>query len=309
MTEPIPTAGADAPRAYRAIFFDLDGTLLPMELEEFLSTYFKSIASFVAAHEVDPQAFSAGLKAGIGAMAAHDDGRTNHEAYWEAFFQKVDRTAADWDALLGEFYDVDFGKIGEGVQPNPATARAVEALAQKGYPLVLATMPMFPRRAVEWRLTWAGVDPRLFARITTYENSTSVKPKPAYCAENLAACGLAGADVLMVGNNTVEDQAFAGLGTDMYLVTDHLLDPAGTGVEGVRHGTMEDFAAWAEALPACANPAVGIDPGVVSPAAREAALAANSRVADHEVARAVEVSGAFNAGAAASAHGAFAKEA
>ncbi len=286
MTKPIPTAGADAPRAYRAIFFDLDGTLLPMELEEFLSTYFKSIASFVAAHEVDPQAFSAGLKAGIGAMAAHDDGRTNHEAYWEAFFQKVDRTAADWDALLGEFYDVDFGKIGEGVQPNPATARAVE-----------------------WRLTWAGVDPRLFARITTYENSTSVKPKPAYCAENLAACGLAGADVLMVGNNTVEDQAFVGLGTDMYLVTDHLLDPAGTGVEGVRHGTMEDFAAWTEALPACANPAVGIDPGVVSPAAREAALAANSRVADHEVARAVEVSGAFNAGAAASAHGALAKEA
>ena len=47
----------------------------------------------------------------------------------------------------------------------------------------------------------------------------------------------------------------------------------------------------------------------VSPAAREAALAANSRVADHEVARAVEVSGAFNAGAAASAHGALAKEA
>ena len=155
----------------------------------------------------------------------------------------------------------------------------------------------------------AGVDPRLFARITTYENSTSVKPKPAYCAENLAACGLAGADVLMVGNNTVEDQAFAGLGTDMYLVTDHLLDPAGTGLEGVRHGTMEDFAAWAEALPACANPAVGIELGVVSPAAREAALAANSRVADHEVARAVEVAGAFNVGAAASAHGAFAKEA
>lgn len=273
MTKPIPTAGADAPRAYRAIFFDLDGTLLPMELEEFLSTYFKSIASFVAAHEVDPQAFSAGLKAGIGAMAAHDDGRTNHEAYWEAFFQKVDRTAADWDALLGEFYDVDFGKIGEGVQPNPATARAVEALAQKGYPLVLATMPMFPRRAVEWRLTWAGVDPRLFARITTYENSTSVKPKPAYCAENLAACGLAGADVLMVGNNTVEDLAIRGLGADAFLVTDHLLDPdEGFDLASVKHGTMEEFAAWAEALPACADPAQGIEAGIVEAAARAAVL-------------------------------------
>lgn len=273
MTEPIPTAGADAPRAYRAIFFDLDGTLLPMELEEFLSTYFKSIASFVAAHEVDPQAFSAGLKAGIGAMAAHDDGRTNHEAYWEAFFQKVDRTAADWDALLGEFYDVDFGKIGEGVQPNPAAARAVEALAQKGYPLVLATMPMFPRRAVEWRLSWAGIDASRFGRITSFENSTSVKPKLAYYAENVAACGLAGEDVLMVGNNTVEDLAIRGLGADAFLVTDHLLDPdEGFDLASVKHGTMEEFAAWAEALPACADPAQGIEAGIVEAAARAAVL-------------------------------------
>lgn len=277
MTKPIPTAGADAPRAYRAIFFDLDGTLLPMELEEFLSTYFKSIASFVAAHEVDPQAFSAGLKAGIGAMAAHDDGRTNHEAYWEAFFQKVDRTAADWDALLGEFYDVDFGKIGEGVQPNPATARAVEALAQKGYPLVLATMPMFPRRAVEWRLAWAGVDASKFARVTSFENSTSVKPKLAYYAENVAACGLSGDDVLMVGNNMVEDLAIRGLGADAFLVTDHLLDPTeGFDLGSVKHGTMEEFAAWAEELPPCADPAQGVEAGAVPAAAREAALSARS---------------------------------
>ena len=44
-----------------------------------------------------------------------------------------------------EFYEHEFGAIGEGFQPNPAAARAVEALAAKGYPLVLATMPMFPR--------------------------------------------------------------------------------------------------------------------------------------------------------------------
>lgn len=307
MTE--PNRPAAAPRAYRAVFFDLDGTLLPMELEEFLTAYFQAIASFVGAHGLDAQAFSAGLKAGIGAMAAHEDGRTNAEAFWGAFFQRADAAEADWEALIGEFYEADFGKIGEGVRPNPAAARAVNALAQKGYPLVLATMPMFPRRAVEWRLAWAGVDAHLFSRLTTYENSTSVKPKPAYCAENLAACGVAGADVLMVGNNTVEDGAFAGLGTDLYLVTDHLLDPTGAGVDGARHGSLEDFAAWAEALPACADPACGIEPGVVPAAAREAALAANAQVGADDVARAVETAGAFNASAAGSMRGAFGKEA
>ena len=33
------------------------------------------------------------------------------------------------------------------------------------------------------------------------------------------------ADVLMVGNNTVEDLGIRSLGADAFLVTDHLLDP------------------------------------------------------------------------------------
>ena len=105
MTEPNRLAAA--PRAYRAVFFDLDGTLLPMELEGFMTAYFQSIAAFVGAHGLDAQAFSAGLKAGIGAMATHEDGRTNAEAFWGAFFQEADAAEADWEALLGEFYEVD----------------------------------------------------------------------------------------------------------------------------------------------------------------------------------------------------------
>ena len=262
-----------APRTYRAIFFDLDGTLLPMELDEFLGAYFEAIAGFVARQGLDAKAFSAGLKAGIGARASHDDGRTNHEAYWEAFFRHADADAAAWEELLTEFYEHEFGAIGEGFQPNPAAARAIETLAAKGYPLVLATMPMFPRRAVEWRLAWAGVDASKFARITSFENSTSVKPKLAYYAENVAACGLSGDDVLMVGNNTVEDLAIQGLGADAFLVTDHLLDPTeGFDLGSVKRGTMEEFAAWAELLPPCADPAQGIEAGAVPAAAREAAL-------------------------------------
>ena len=45
-------------RAYRAVFFDLDGTLLPMELEEFLGAYFKALGEFVTAKGYDGTAFS-----------------------------------------------------------------------------------------------------------------------------------------------------------------------------------------------------------------------------------------------------------
>ncbi len=257
----------NAPRSYRAICFDLDGTLLPMDMDDFLAAYFKRIAAYMGEQGLDGAAFMAALKTGTEAMAHHDDERTNEEAFWSAFFPAYEAAAHEvldeaarmrMHALADEFYDVDFPHVGDGVQLNPASARVVDALADKGYPLVLTTMPFFPRRAVEHRLAWAGVDPARFARITSYENSHSVKPKHAYYAENLAALGVTGEDVLMVGNNTLEDMAFLDLGADGYLVTDHLLDPVGFDLESVKHGRMADFEAWADALPACADPAQGL---------------------------------------------------
>lgn len=265
-------------RTYRAVFFDLDGTLLPMDVDAFMRAYFQALGAYVERRGITHDAFRAGMKEGIDAMATTDDDGANCDVFWPRFLAHVDVPGAedvDWQAEVCGFYETEFGRIGDAVQPNPAAARAVNALAAKGYPLVLATMPMFPRRAVEWRLRWAGVDPALFSRITTYENSTSVKPKLSYYAENLAAAGVDGRDVLMVGNNTKEDLAIRDLGADAFLVTDYLIDPIGFEVFSMRHGSLEKFADWAEALPACADPAVGISDGLVPALARERALAAN----------------------------------
>lgn len=251
----------DNVRGYRAICFDLDGTLLPMDIDEFMGAYFARIGAYAGARGLDAQRFMAALKDGTYAMASHDDGALNKDAFWAEFAKAY---GAEGDALeevraiADEFYESEFGLIGEGFAGNPDAPRAIDALVRKGYPLVLATMPMFPLRAVQHRLAWAGVDPAVFARITTYENSTSVKPKHAYYAENLAALGLAGEDVLIVGNNTLEDLAFCELGADAYLVTDWLLDPVGLDVDAVRHGTFAEFADWVETLPDCKNPACGI---------------------------------------------------
>ncbi len=62
--------------------------------------------------------------------------------------------------------------------------------------------------------------------------------------ENLAAAGVEGRDVLMVGNNTKEDLAACQLGCEGFLVTDFLIDPVGFEVFSVRHGSMEKFADW-----------------------------------------------------------------
>lgn len=260
---------------YRAIFFDLDGTLLPMELDEFMKTYFQSLGAYVAKYGVSPEAFMAGMKEGIKAMAAQAGDRSNAEVFWEGYFKHVDRNATAWEEELNLFYENEFGAVGKNVVPNPAAARAVNALVAKGYPLVLTTMPMFPLRAVQHRLSWAGVDPAHFERITSFSNSTSVKPKLSYFAENLAAAGVAGSDVLMVGNNTLEDLAIQALGADAYLVTDLLLDPIEFNVDSVRHGSLEAFADWVETLPDCQHPATDIEAGLIAGPAREYALVSN----------------------------------
>ncbi len=258
--------------SYRALFFDLDGTLLPIDMDDFLPGYFHALGAYVARFGVGSDDFMAGMNAGIEEMCKHEDGLMNADAYWRGFFAHVDPSACDWDKELEYFYEHEFGKLGKDVVPNPAANRSIKTLAAKGYPLVLATMPMFPRRAVEWRLTWAGVDPNYFARIATYENCTSVKPKKAYFAENLAACNVRGEDVLMTGNNTVEDLSANKLGADTYLVTDNLVDTIDLDLSQVKNGSLEEFADWACELPNCDNPATDIDDGLIDAAATACVL-------------------------------------
>ncbi len=263
-------------RTYRLVCFDLDGTLLPMDIDEFMQGYFFTIVRFAAQRGFDADAFMRALKAGIKAMATHEGAATNEEAFWAAFGEVYGEGAEEVRAVIGDYYNGDFAKIGEGSEPNAPAVRAIETLKRKGYPLMLTTMPMFPRCAVEQRLRWAGVDHVVFERITSYENSKSVKPRQTYYAENLAAAHVAGSDVLMVGNNTMEDLAFLDLGADAFLVTDCLLNPIDMDLDEVRHGTMEDFARWVEALPDCADPVRTVDEGPIGKDAMESAFAANA---------------------------------
>lgn len=240
-----------AQNTYKAIFFDLDGTLLPMELEDFLDTYFEVLAKCAVRHGYDPAAFSRAVGTSVGAMAKHEPGILNADAFWESF-QREWGCAGDAElAFFDDFYENDFNQVGAGIEPNPAAAQAVEALRRKGYPLYLTTMPMFPRPAVEWRLRWAGVDPGAFELITCYDNSTACKPHLHYYEENIQRAGVSAHDILMVGNNTEEDLTVMQLGMDAYLVTDYLINPNNFDVDTVKHGSLVEFASFAESLPEC----------------------------------------------------------
>ncbi len=260
---------------YRAIAFDLDGTLLSMDIDDLMKDYFAALGAYMAPLGVDPKKFVPAMKAGIDAMARHTDGSPNSAAFWKAFNEVANTYDLNLHNRVEDFYENHFGKLLKHKVVNQHSVNIVRILKDKGYPLMLCTMPMFPRRAVEWRLNWAGLNPDDFERITDFDNSTSIKPTPHYFAENLAAANLAGSEILMVGNHTFEDLDCKRMGIDAYLVTDMLINKNDFDINNVKHGLLADLETWVKALPECKNPATDIQTGLIDSKSTETFMNAN----------------------------------
>lgn len=243
---------------YDVIFFDMDGTLLPLEVRDFLVPYYELLQVACAREGYDPKTFRDAVNAGIFSMYDHPCDETNEASFWRAFYRSLFNGDEPSDvqkerlfAFFDNFYRNEFQHAGKAAVPNPAAQRSLDTLAQKGYPLYLTTMPMFPQSAIEWRMKWAACDIGLFDRVTTFDNSTAVKPDLVYYRENLALADVPPERVLMVGNNTEDDLAALKLGMDAYLVTDYLINPNGFDIETVKHGSLEEFAHWVQGLATC----------------------------------------------------------
>lgn len=237
-------------RSYTTVFFDLDGTLLPMDTDVFMKRYFKALGAFAAENGLDSDMCLGAVMAGVKAMAKSNGSATNHDVFWKAFTKATGLNAEEMKTLFSRFYEGQFSQVGEGVQANPEAARAVATLKGKGYCVAVTTMPMFPLAAVHERIRWAGLDPDDFEFATDYETCYAVKPMPRYYEDCLARAGVAADEVLMVGNHNREDGLATKVGCDIYFVTDHLIESEeGLNVSECKHGSMAEFADWCEALP------------------------------------------------------------
>ena len=68
---------------YKNYLFDLDGTLLPMDMEKFVEIYLASICKKFAPNiGIDPKLFAKGIWKGSGAMGKNDGDCLNIEVFW-----------------------------------------------------------------------------------------------------------------------------------------------------------------------------------------------------------------------------------
>ena len=233
----------------KALLFDLDGTLLPMDQDIFMKDYFGRLIRRLAPIGYTPELFLAAMKAGIAAMVQNDGSRTGEEAYWEAY-TSVSRTDLTAEMpILDVFYNTEFDEVSAVCGHNPKAAELVRSLKQKGMRVILATNPLFPRIATQKRIRWAGLEPEDFEFYTTFEDIGYCKPNPDYYKEVLRRAGLDAADCLMVGNDVAEDMiAGAKAGLKGFLLTDCLINTPGADIEQYPHGSFDELNAYIDAL-------------------------------------------------------------
>lgn len=149
------------------VLFDLDGTLLPMDMERFTNGYFQLLTEKMAPLGYDPKALIDAVWAGTAAMVKNDGSRLNEEAFWAKFAQAFGPEALADQPVFEAFYANEFQRARQFCGYDPLAAQAVEAVKASGRRVVLATNPIFPAAATRSRLSWAGLKPADFELVTT----------------------------------------------------------------------------------------------------------------------------------------------
>lgn len=204
------------------ILFDLDGTLLPIDMDRFLEKYFVALQSHFSG-QVEGDKFIDSLLKATGSMIKNNGQLTNKEVFTNNFFKMLPELNKE-EALksFDEFYNQKFPALGDNINEDSQTVRVIEELKSNNKNLILATNPVFPVEAVEARLRWIGLSTDHFDFITCYSNMHFCKPNPEYYAEILDNMEIEPENTLMVGNDEMEDMIAGKLGMDTILITDNL---------------------------------------------------------------------------------------
>ena len=198
---------------YKNYLFDLDGTLLPMDMEKFVKLYFSSLCKrCTPVIKIEPDALIKAMWAGTDAMTKNDNSRTNREVFWE-----------------------------NATSFTPYAKKSIDFIKKNGGRLIAATNPIFPFVATKRRLEWAGVSPDDFELVTTYENFGCCKPNLKYFEEICKKQDIKPEDSIMIGNDVDEDLCSAKLGFDTYLITDTIVNRDNKDYSDYKNGSFEEF--------------------------------------------------------------------
>lgn len=217
----------------KVILFGLDGTLLPMDQDVFVKTYFGLLAKKLSNQGYEPNKLVESVWLGTKAMVKNDGKISNEEAFWNKFAE-----------IYGEDARKDiihFDKVQISCGYNKKAKWAVNEIKKLGYGLALATNPILPKIATEKRISWAGLNPNDFELYTTHENLNYSKPNLKYYEDILSKLNIKAEECLMVGNDVNEDMVAKEIGINVFLLTDCIINKENKDISSIPQGNFEDL--------------------------------------------------------------------
>ena len=197
----------------KAVVFDMDETLLDINLSAFVVALMRDEASLLA--RIGRKSTVTTLAAVGRALVAlnssgHDGKRTNRQIYNDAIRRYAGVILDDpVVACALEYYEREvLPKKNDRIihaRPMPGAHEALEAVAARGLRVALLTNPSFSSACIACRMGWARIADYPFELVTHMENSRYCKPDAAYYRESLDKLGLQSSEVLMVGNDPKRD--------------------------------------------------------------------------------------------------------
>lgn len=225
----------------RYLLMDLDGTLLPVDINFFLERYLYGLAPHFR-HLADKATFIQQLMASTMETINNNDPRlTNEMVFWENFSQRMGVPRQELEPIFNEYYAKEFPGLKRYL---PETDRAVKLLHQAKeleMELIVATNPIFPQSVIMERLRWIGCDQYPYLWVTAMENMHYCKPNPNYFREIVERLSLPPEECLMVGNDMEEDLPAKAVGIKTCIVTDFLIDRKTSKYTPDYLGTMDQF--------------------------------------------------------------------
>lgn len=207
----------------KAVLFDLDGTLLDIDIEAFLGTYFGALSEALAEVFGTGEDLDLAMHAvsdATGAMMRPHEEHTNRQVFYTQFCSLTGVDLAEHEELLERFYRDVFPTLDAGIAPAVGGLESIAAARECGLRIAVATNPIFPRAAILHRMEWAGISPDLVDVITDFDLMHATKPHPAYFRETAALLEVDPTDCLMVGDDRVLDLSAADIGMRTFHVSE-----------------------------------------------------------------------------------------
>jgi FMN phosphatase YigB (HAD superfamily) len=209
--------------AIKAVFLDLDNTLLPIDEKAFYKLYFGGMGQYFAPLGIEAETLLLAVMKGTEAMRANSSNQTNQDVFWSTFNTYLPGKHHVFKQHIEPFYQQYFPSVQSASHIDPRARILIEKLQQKHKRLFLATNPLFPSMATHQRVAWAGLTLSMFEKITTMENAYACKPNPRYFQLLLDEFSLNPHETIMIGNDWVEDTAAERVGIRTIILSDYAM--------------------------------------------------------------------------------------